>query len=162
MSGSASSWWEAGREGCKLAVGLVAVRLTGAGPAEAGEEEDAEAQRLRHVRFTAGVEYLARSYDAARPLPWRGDEVLLVVRGRGGPTSAAAHAFRLAQDLWERMHFDLRLPAGIAVHAAVLPWPADLRELSHPAVDHCRLLAEVAPREFAWHSADSAPPKPGR
>ncbi|MBI3270922.1 MAG: HEAT repeat domain-containing protein [Planctomycetes bacterium] len=94
------------------------------------------------ARWTAGVEYLARTGGAAQPVDWDGDVAFLFVTAptpRGVPLAA----FRMALAMWERAGFELGLRARLGVHVSEMSWRGARERLAHPEVRWCGRLAEA-------------------
>jgi hypothetical protein len=136
-------WWKATAEGADVPVALVRIERVRA----AQDEPDgaaADAALRRQARFTAGVEYIARAFDAAQPLAWEGDGTTLLLGG-GAAEELPARAYLAAKELWERARIDLDLPVRIAAHVGWLRWNADLEAGAADNVDLCRRLAAATP-----------------
>ncbi|MET0405494.1 MAG: HEAT repeat domain-containing protein [Cystobacter sp.] len=138
------SWWEATPVGAPVLLGFVEVERA---DASLSGDEPLDPERLRQrARYTAGIEFVARSLDAAQPLHWRGERVRLFLQG-DARMPAALRALRAAEAIRERALVDLSLPVRIAVHAAVIPWNPDTVALTHPALQRLEHLARSTPAE---------------
>lgn len=135
-------WWERTPPGQTVPLAFVKIDRKGATEewADLSREDVARGQ----AQYTAGVETIARATNAALPLHWQDDGVMLFITDGDGE-SAPVRGFRAAKLLWERVRVDLNMPARIAVHAAHVAWGDDTGKLRHPAVDHCGHLETVAP-----------------
>ena len=72
-------WWENTPPG--TLVPLAFVKIDRAGATAEWSELSAEQVDRRHAQYTAGVETIARAVDAAQPLHWQGDGVMLFIQG---------------------------------------------------------------------------------
>ena len=133
--------WQAQPEGIPLSLGLVHIDRKGS-TAEWAELPPDEIER-RTERYYKGVEYVARAADAAKPLNWQGDGVMLFIPEGDAP--APLRAFRAAKDLWQRVRVDMNLPVRIAVHWGIVPWCADTGKIRAQAIDLCGHLQAAAP-----------------
>ncbi|KYF74204.1 hypothetical protein BE17_18265 [Sorangium cellulosum] len=102
-------------------VELALVRIELVGPAFPWKELPDSGYLQRRVRYTAGVEYLARALGAMQPLAWNEDGATLVLGAASGEALATL-AFRALKELWERVHIDLQLSARLAAHVVRAPW----------------------------------------
>ncbi|AUX36924.1 MULTISPECIES: NACHT domain-containing NTPase [Sorangium] len=118
-----SPWWEALRSGAVVELALVRIDLVG--PSFPWKELPDSGYLQLRVRYTAGVEYLARALGAIQPLAWSEDAATLVLGGASGEALATL-AFRALKELWERVHIDLQLSARLAAHVVRAPWSHDL------------------------------------
>jgi HEAT repeat protein len=135
-------WWESTPAGTPVLLALVKVDLAGL-PRAWREPPDAEVLR-RRAQYTSGVEFVADKLDAAQPLQWQGDAVMLFFKG-DERKSAIVRALEAAEAIRERLIVDLAMQARIAVHAANIPWHPDTGALAHPALEVCAQLEQVAP-----------------
>ncbi len=135
-------WWEATEDGQAVALAFVKVDRKGSTAewAELSPEEVAN----RRSRFTATVAEVARGFDAAQPLHWQGDGVMLFFADAGEETAERV-AFEAARQLLDRARVDLGIVIRLAVHAAVVSWQHDTGTLSHPELDRCGHLEHAAP-----------------
>ncbi|HEX2572965.1 MAG TPA: NACHT domain-containing protein [Polyangia bacterium] len=146
-------WWQQVPEGKPLLLGLV--KIDRQGSTREWQELPADDVLRRRARYTAGVEQVARDFDAAQPLLWQGDGVMLCFARPGEPAAALArHVYRAARALWERVCLELNLPARIAVHAALVPWSTNTGTMAHPALDLCGHLEHAAPASSVVLSED--------
>ncbi len=134
-------WWQTTEQGRVLPLGFV--KLDRVGSTREWDRLPEEEVRRRRQRYTSGIEHVARAVNAALPLHFQGDGLMLFVTD--GEEPAPVVAYRAARRLWERMTFDLQLPVRIAVHAASVPWEPDTGQLAHPEIDVCGHLEHVAP-----------------
>lgn len=135
-------WWEHTPAGTPVL--LAFVKLDRAGPTQHWQELPETELLSRRVQYTAGVEFVADKLDAAQPLQWQGDGVMLFFRG-DQRKSAVVRALEAATALRERSLVDLSLEVRIAVHAAVIPWDPKTGSPRHPAIDLCGRLEQAAP-----------------
>ncbi|MCP4664689.1 MAG: hypothetical protein GY856_55620, partial [bacterium] len=99
-------WWETAALGERIP--LAFVKLDRVGSTGEWEELPEEAVLERRARYTAGIESVARKMDAAQPLHFQGDGVMLFLTDDAAEP-AAVRAFLTARALWERMWIDLSL-----------------------------------------------------
>lgn len=135
-------WWERTPRGQRLLLGFV--KIDRKGSTDEWSDLPADEVARRRVRFTDSVESIARTANAAQPLHWQGDGVMLFLAG-DETEPAVVRALRAAKLLWERVRVDLNLSVRIAVHAAHVAWDPDTGKLAHPAIDHCGHLEQAAP-----------------
>ena len=144
MSVDESGWWEMVPAGERIA--LAFIKIDRVGSAAERESLPNDIVREKQARYTASIEDLARRTDAAQPLHFQGDGVLLFYRADAGDRSASQRAFEGARALWERMMADLCQPVRIAVHwAPRVVWNPDSGKLADPEIDRCSHLGQVAP-----------------
>ncbi len=134
-------WWQSTEQGRVLPLGFV--KLDRVGSTREWDSLPEDEVRRRRRRYTSGIEHVARAVNAALPLHFQGDGVMLFVTDGEEPVPVAA--YHAARRLWERMSFDLQLPVRIAVHAASVPWELDTGQLAHPEIDVCGHLEHAAP-----------------
>lgn len=138
----ARPWWEEATPGAPLL--LAFVKLDRHGSTGEWKELPPEEVLRRRARYTSGVEYIAEQFEAAQPLQWQGDGVMLFFRG-DARQSAVVRAFEAAKALHQRLRMDLGMEARLAVHAAVVAWNPQAGKLAHPAIDLCGHLEHDAP-----------------
>lgn len=141
MAAEGKAWWEEAADGWPIPVGIVSVACpdTGAAPGS-------PAECLVHpveARWTAGVEYAARAFDAAQPVDWDGGTAFLFVTAPTA-TDLPRRTLQVAKALWQRARIELGLAAHIGVHVADLGWSTAQRRLGHAEVVLCRRLQEAA------------------
>lgn len=135
-------WWESTPVGAPVL--LAFVKLDRAGSTREWQElSDADVFR-RRAQYVAGVEYVADKLEAAQPLQWQGDGVMLFFKG-DERQSAVTRAVEAAEAIRERIIVDLALQVRIAVHAAVVAWDPETGKLAHPAIDLCGHLEHATP-----------------
>ena len=139
---NAGPWWQ--RQPEDRPVLLAFVKVDRAGSTREWDDLPAEEVRRRRDAYFAGVGHVARCAGAAQPLHWQGDGVMLFLAG-DEEAPAPVKAYRVARLIWEQVRIDLKLPARIAVHAAVVLWKHDTGALSDPAIDLCGHLEQAAP-----------------
>jgi hypothetical protein len=134
-------WWEATTAGTpKL---LAFVKLDRAGSTREWSELPEDEAFGRRRAYVGGIEYIAGQFDAAQPLHFQGDGVMLFLADADEP--APLRAVRAARLLWERVRIELNLAVRIAVHAAEVPWERDTGRLASPAIDACGHLEHATP-----------------
>jgi hypothetical protein len=137
-------WWETAIEGELRLLGLV--KLDRVDSTKDWDELPEETVFKRRTQYTAGVEYVARTFAAAEPLHFQGDGVMLFLPLPGDDAAeAAATVLRAAQALWERVRLELNLPVRVAAHVAEVRWARDTGHLADPAIDRCGHLEHVTP-----------------
>jgi len=138
-------WWETFKEGQRVPLAFLKIDRTGSTDESATLPPETVARRYRD--FTAGVEWVARTYGAAQPLHWQGDGVMLFFTDVAGtsPVSAPVQAFRAARALWQRVALELNLTARIAVHCGFVPWQSDTGKLLDDTVNQCGHLEADTP-----------------
>jgi hypothetical protein len=134
-------WWERTPVGTSLLLAFVKLDRVGS-TREWSELPDHEVLRRRRA-YVAGIEHVADVFDAAQPLHFQGDGVMLFLAQADEPI--ALRAVEAARLLWERVRVDLNLPVRLAVHAAVVPWDPDTGRLASPAIDACGHLEHAVP-----------------
>ncbi len=144
-SETAPPWWEAFKEGQRVSLAFVKIDRTGSTEESATLPADIVARRYRD--YTAGVEWIARTYGAAWPLHWAGDGVMLFFTDVAGPTLVLApvQAFRAARALWQRVALESNLTARIAVHAGFVQWQPDTGKLRDDTLNMCGHLESTTP-----------------
>lgn len=129
-----TSWWEHTKEGTPLLLAFVKV-VWDVPPDGASQQRS---------RFMSGVEYVARSLDAAQPLTWSGNEVVLTLHAREPHTLVTA-ALSAAESIRERAIVDLGMTVRVAVHAASARWTSEQEKRAPEDVARCEYLVRVVP-----------------
>ncbi|MBI4536336.1 MAG: HEAT repeat domain-containing protein, partial [candidate division NC10 bacterium] len=144
-------WWERTPKGAVIPLGFVKIDRAGS----TGEWNDLPPDEVsrRRDQYVNGVEWLARAVNAAQPLHWQGDGVMLFMTDRE-VHSAALRAVHAARMLWNRVHVDLAMSARIAAHAAYVAWDPNTGRLAHSAIDQCGHLEHVTPPKSIAISED--------
>ncbi len=151
MSIDEAGWWEIVPAGERISLAFVKIDRVGSTAVPPGRRNERESLpdatvRGRRARYTASIEDLARRTDAAQPLHFQGDGVMLFYRAGKDRKSASRCAFEAARALWERMTADLNQPVRIAVHGAPrVAWDPDTGKMMDPEIDLCGPLEHVAP-----------------
>lgn len=131
-------WWEAAPDKAQIPVGLVRIELV-----------RLDLDLRARARFAAGVEYIARAFDAMEPLAWEQEGVTLTLGG-GAVERLPERAYLAAKELWERSFIDLDIDVRIGAHVGHVQLRAD-QTLDRDISKH---LASVAPSRSIALSED--------
>jgi len=154
-------WWESQPQGTRLPLAFVKIDRVKSTQDWEGFSDDQVIRR--RAQYMAGVQAIAQGFNAAWPLHWQGDGVLLIIADEGNETRdkekapASVRAYHAARMLWDRCTVQLNIPVRIAVHAALdVAWDPDTGKLAHQAIDLCGHIESAAPEKSVILTEDVA------
>jgi HEAT repeat protein len=142
MSGTTSRPWSSLKEGETVLLGFVKIDRKDA--TNEWRELPPDEVRRRRSDYISAVEKVASDFDAAKPLHWQGDGLMLFFK-EDAESPAPDRAWWAAMAIWQSVRVQLSFPVRMAVFAAKVAWNPDTGKVADLALDQCGHLEQVAP-----------------